>query len=131
MRNGLCVCCVLCVCVRKFGGLLCSGGEDASKKMKLGHLGVGGGDIRNFFSKTNLSNSITHSLWHSCNMLSGNRSSLAHIMTWDFRLFILLSKCTKLMHFTIKCRIFSPGGACPRTPLEEMGFPWKLCPYQC
>ena len=100
--------------MREFGGLLCSGGEDATKKIKLG---VGGGDIRNFFSKTNLSNSITHSLWHSCYMLSGNRSSLAHIMTWDFRLFILLSKCTKLMHFTIKCRKFSPGGACPRTPL--------------
>ena len=81
LTETVCVCCVLCVCVSEFGGLLCSGGEDATKRIKLG---VGGGDIRNFFSKTNLSNSITHSLWHSCNMLSGNRSSLAQYYDMGF-----------------------------------------------
>ena len=60
--------------------------------------------------------------------LSLNRN-VSHIIKEDINvmcvvlhsLFILLSKCTKLMHFTIKCRKCSPGGACPRTPLGECG----------
>ena len=41
-------------------------------------------------------------------------------------IFILLSKCTKLMHFTIKCRNFSPGGGMPPDPPRGHGVPMEI-----